>query len=269
MSFENQVVLITGASSGIGRCLSIDFAKSGAVVIGCGRARERLDQTLTKIRSASPSSIMIPCDVGSREQVQTMMAKVLEQFGRIDILINNAGIGMRKPFVETSLETVEEIMRTNYLGMIYCIHAALPSMIARRSGHIVNISSIAGIAGFLNLSAYCASKFAMNGFSESLYHELKPHGIHVSVICPGPVRTEFNRPFAGEPPQSPPWLIVEPEFISRAVLKAVEAKRFQVVPPRYLAFLCWIKQAVPGPFRALAYRAYRSRAKSNRKSRNL
>jgi short-subunit dehydrogenase len=200
MSFEKKIVLITGASTGIGRSLAIDFAKLGAVVIGCGRSKERLDQTLNEIRSANPSSTMIPCDVGNREQVQSMMAKVLEQFGRIDILINNAGIGMRKPFVETSLETVEEIMRTNYLGMIYCTHAVLPSMIARRSGHIVNISSVAGIAGFLNIAAYCASKFAMNGFSESLYHEIKPHGIHVSVICPGRVRTDFNRPFAGEPP---------------------------------------------------------------------
>jgi short-subunit dehydrogenase len=207
--------------------------------------------------------------VSNREQVQSLIDTTLQAFGRVDILINNAGIGMRKPFVETSLETVEEIMRTNYLGMIYCTHAVLPSMIARRSGHIVNVSSIAGIAGFLNLGAYCASKFAMNGFSESLYHELKPHGIHVSVICPGPVRTNFNRPFAGEAPQAPSWLTVEPEFISRAVLKAIETKRFQVVPPRYLAFLCWIKQAVPGPFRALAHRAYRSRAKSKRKSSNL
>ena len=160
------------------------------------------------------------------------------------------------------IETVEEIMRTNYLGMVYCTHAVLPSMIARRSGPIVNISSVAGIAGFLNIAAYCASKFAMNGFSESLYYEVKPHGIHVSVICPGPVRTDFNRPFAGEPPQSPPWLIVEPEFISRAVLKAIEANRFQVVPPWYLGVLCWMKQLLPGAFRAVAQRAYRTRMKS-------
>jgi short-subunit dehydrogenase len=259
MSFENQVVLITGASSGIGRSLALDFAKSGAVVIGCGRSQERLDETLNEIRPLNRSATMIPCDVGNREQAESMVAKVLADFGRVDILINNAGIGMRKPFAETPIETVEEIMRTNYLGMIYCTHALLPAMISRRSGHIVNISSIAGIAGFLNIAAYCASKFAMNGFSESLYYELKPHGIHVSVICPGPVRTEFNRRFTGEPPQSPPWLIVEPEFISRAVLKAIEAKRFQLVPPWYLALLCWIKQLLPGPFRALAHRAYGAR----------
>jgi short-subunit dehydrogenase len=259
MSFEDKIVVITGASSGIGRCLAVDFAKSGAVVVGCGRSPEKLQATLKEIRLTSPSSLMLPCDVGSREQVKGMIERTLQEFGRVDILINNAGIGMRKPFAETAIETVEEIMRTNYLGMIYCTHAVLPSMIERRSGHIVNISSVAGIAGFLNIGAYCASKFAMNGFSESLYYELKPHGIHVSVICPGPVRTEFNRPFAGEQPQSPPWLIVEPEFISRAVLKAIEAKRFQVVPPWYLGLLCRIKQLLPGPFRAVAHRAYSTR----------
>jgi short-subunit dehydrogenase len=269
MNFQNKVVLITGSSSGIGRCLVTDFAKLGAIVIGCGRSRERLDQAENEIRSSGRTVKMIPCDVGSREQVRSMVNQVMGEFGRVDILINNAGIGMRKPFAETPIETVEQIMRTNYLGMIYCTHAVLPSMIARRSGHVVNISSVAGIVGFLNISAYCASKFAMNGFSESLYHEVKPHGIHVSVICPGPVRTEFNRPFTGESPQSPSWLIVEPEFVSRAVLKAIAAKRFQFVPPWYLGFVCWMKQLLPGTFRALAHRAYYSRAKSRSKERRF
>ena len=186
MNFNNQVVLITGASSGIGRCLAIDFAKQGAVVIGCGRSQERLDRTLNEVRRASPSSTMIPCDVGNRQEVQSMVVGVLADFGKIDILINNAGIGMRKLFAETSVDTIEEIMRINYFGMVYCTHAALPSMIARGGGHIVNISSVAGIIGTPYLSGYCASKFAMNGFSESLYYELKPLGIHVSVICPDP-----------------------------------------------------------------------------------
>ena len=154
-----------------------------------------------------------------------MVSRVLADFGKIDILINNAGIGMRKPFVETSVDTLEEIMRTNYLGMVYCTHAALPSMIARGSGHIVNISSVAGIIGTLNLSGYCASKFAMNGFSESLYYELKPLGIHVSVICPGPVRTGFSKGFANSKPKSPDFLMLEPETVSQLVIRAIAAEK--------------------------------------------
>ena len=266
MNSTNQVVLITGASSGIGRCLAIDFAKRGAVVIGCGRSQERLDQTLTEVRRASPSSTMIPCDVGNRQEVQSMVAGVLADFGKIDILINNAGIGMRKPFAETSVDTIEEIMRINYFGMVYCTHAALPSMIARGSGHIVNISSVAGIIGTLNLSGYCASKFAMNGFSESLYYELKPLGIHVSVICPGPVSTDFNRSFADTKPKSPGFLMLAPETVSRLVIRAIAAKKFEVIMPWSLALICRVARMAPGLFRAVALRAFRSYVIARRKT---
>jgi short-subunit dehydrogenase len=196
--------------------------------------------------------------VGDRERVQGMVAKVLADFGKIDILINNAGIGMRKPFAETSVDVIEELMRTNYFGMVYFTHAVLASMIARGSGHIVNISSVAGIISTLNLAGYCASKFAMNGFSESLYYELKPLGIHVSVICPGPVRTDFNRAFANTRPKSPAFLTLAPETISRLVIRAIDAKKFEVIMPWSLALICWAARMAPGLFRAVALRAFRS-----------
>jgi len=267
MDFDGRVILITGASTGIGRCLAIDLAARGAIVVGCARSRERLDAALEDVRRASPSSRAIECDVGDREQVRAMMSKVLADFGKIDILINNAGIGMRKPFVETSLETLEEIMRTNYLGTVYCAHEVLPSMIARGSGHIVNISSGAGKIGSLNLAGYCASKFAMNGLSESLYHEIKPLGIHVTVICPGPVKTEFNKSFADAQPKSPPGLIISPDAVSKAVIKAIEAKRFEVVLPQWLALMCWFKRMTPNIFRALSHRAFQSRVVAVKRNR--
>jgi short-subunit dehydrogenase len=257
MRFQDQVVLITGASSGIGRRLAIDLATKGAAVIGCGRSAERLQRTEEELRRANPACAMVACDVGDRSRVGEMVAKVIADFGRIDILINNAGLGMRRPFVETSLETIEAIMRTNYLGMVYSTHAVLPSMIARTKGHIVNISSVAGKMGTLNTAAYCASKFAMNGFSESLYHELKPVGIHVSVICPGPVRTDFNKAFIDRPPKSPRSLVVSSEFVSQAVIQAIERKRFEVVVPRSLAWMCWFKGMAPSLFRSVAHRAFR------------
>ena len=195
-----------------------------------------------------------------------MVAKVLADFGKIDILINNAGIGMRKPFAETSVDNIEEIMRTNYLGMIYCTLAVLPSMIARGSGHIVNISSVAGIIGSLNLSGYCASKFAMNGFSESLYYELKPLGIHVSVICPGPVRTDFNRAFADTKPKSPGFLMLEPEAVSQLAIRAIDAKKFEAIMPWSLALFCRAARVAPGLFRAVALRAFRSYVIARRKT---
>jgi short-subunit dehydrogenase len=257
MDFKDQVILITGVSSGIGRSLAIDLAALGAAVIGCGRSEERLRETLDQMRRTSPSSTVVTCNISDSEQVRAIINKALADYGKIDVLINNAGIGMRKPFVETSLDTIEQITRTNYLGTIYCTHEVLPSMIARGSGHIVNISSGAGKIGTLNMAGYCASKFAVNGFSESLYHELKPLGIHVSVICPGPVRTAFNRSFADRPPKSPPSLIITPEAVSQAVMRVMETKKFEVVMPRWLALMCWLKRMTPNLFRSVSHRTFR------------
>ena len=258
MNFNDQVILITGSSNGIGKRLAIDLAARGAIVAGCGRSIPRLKDTLKEVRRLSPSSTMIGCDVSDSEQVRGMVGKVISDFGKIDVLINNAGIGMRRSFMETDLKTIEDLIRINYLGAVYCAHAALPSMIARQSGHIVNVSSVAGLIGTLNLAAYCASKFALNGWSESLYHELKPLGIHVSVICPGPVDTGFNRDFRESGPKSPPSLIVSAETVVQAVIRVLENKQFEVVLPRSSALMSALKRHLPNLFRAVAHRRFRS-----------
>jgi short-subunit dehydrogenase len=217
----------------------------------------RLKESLKEVRRHSPSSAMIGCDVSDLEQVRGMVAKVLADYGKIDVLINNAGVGMRKPFVDSELGAVEEMIRINFLGAAYCAHAVLPSMIARKTGHIVNISSGAGKIGTLNMSAYCASKFALNGWSESLYYELRPLGVKVSVVCPGPVRTEFNREFRDTEPKSPARLLVTPEAVSREIIKVIENNKFEVITPRWLAFLCALERHMPNLFRVLAQRKFR------------
>jgi short-subunit dehydrogenase len=257
MEFKDKIILITGASDGIGKRLAIDLSVRDAVIIAIGRSPARLETVLAEIRRASPRSISIRCDVGSRAEAHQMISKALGQFPAIDILINNAGIGMRKPFVETPLETIEELMRTNYLGTVYCTHEILPSMLARGCGHIVNISSVAGHIGTLNMAGYCASKFAINGFSESLYHELKPRGIAVSLVCPGPVKTAFNRSFAQTSPKSPRRFIISPESVSQTVLTIIEKRNFEMITPRSIAFMCGVKRFMPGLFRALSSRLFR------------
>lgn len=261
MNFLNRVIVITGASSGIGRQLAVEFAAHGAIVVGCGRSIIKLKEALKEVRHTSPRSTMIGCDVSDAEQVRGMVKKILADYGQIDILVNNAGIGMRQAFIETSLETVEQLMRTNYLGAVYCTHEALPSMIARRIGHIVNISSAAGKIGTLNMAAYCGSKFALNGWSESLYHELKPLGIKVSVICPGPVQTDFNRDFRDSEPKAPPAMVVTTDAVCREIIKAIESDKFEVVMPRSLALISLVARLMPGLFRALAQRRFRSYVK--------
>ena len=266
MNFQEQIIVITGASNGIGRCHAIDLAARGALDVGGGRSLERLQATAAEMQRTSPLSTAIQCDVAELDQVRAMVTGVLAKFGKIDILINNAGIGMRKPFADTPIEMIEELMRTNYFGVVYCTHEALPSMIARGSGHIVNISSVAGKIGTPNIAGYCASKFALNGLSESLYYELAPHGVSVSVICPGPVRTDFNKSFADTPPKSPEALVVSAEFVSAAVIKAIENRRFEVVLPRGLALICWVKRMAPNLFRALADRNFRHRVVETKKT---
>jgi uncharacterized protein len=258
MDFKDQVILITGASNGIGKQLAIECAERGATVAGCGRSIPRLKETLKEVRRASPASTMIGCDVSDAEQVHGMIGKVLEDYGKIDILINNAGVGMRRPFAETPLETIEMITRTNYLGALYCAHEALPSMIARGRGHIVNISSVAGKIGTLNMAAYCGSKFALNGWSESLYHELKPLGINVTVVCPGPVQTDFNREFRDTVPKAPPDLFVSAAAVCHEVINAIEKNKFEVVLPRWLRLIEAAKRHAPNLFRALAQRHFRA-----------
>jgi short-subunit dehydrogenase len=240
----------------------VEFAARGAIVVGCGRSIIKLKEALKEVRRTSPRSTMIGCDVSDAEQVRGMVKKIVADYGQIDILVNNAGIGMRKAFIETSLETVEQLMRTNYLGAVYCTHEALPSMIARRIGHIVNISSAAGKIGTLNMAAYCGSKFALNGWSESLYHELKPLGIKVSVICPGPVQTDFHRDFRDSEPKAPPAMVVTTDAVCREVIKAIESDKFEVVMPRSLALICLVARLMPGWFRALAQRRFRRYVKA-------
>jgi short-subunit dehydrogenase len=260
MDFKDQVALVTGASSGIGQRVAIDLAARGANVVGCSRSLEKLQDTAHELKRYSSSSTVMVCDVSAPEQVKEMVERVLSQFGRIDILINNAGFGAYQSFAESSIDSIESMLRTNYLGTVYCTKEVLPSMIARRSGHIANISSVAGKIATPNMASYCATKFALMGLSESLYHELKPLGIHVSVICPGPVRTKFRLLFDDLAPNASAFVVLDAAAVSQAIVKAIETERFEVVMPRVLAFVCFLKGLMPGFIRFLTSRALGPRA---------
>lgn len=259
MDFKDQVVLITGVSSGIGKQLAIDLAARGATVVGCGRSEEGLQETLLEMRLKSPSSTVHVCDVGRPEQVKGMVQRVLSDHGRIDILINNAGFGLYQNFVDTPLDSIEAMMRTNFLGAVYCTKEVLPSMIARRHGHIVNISSVAGKIGNPKMAAYSASKFALIGLTESLYHELRPLGIQVSVICPGPVRTKTRLLFDQLAPGAPEFLVLKPEVVSQVIIRTIQRKTFEVVIPFWLALACFCKGLMPNLFRLVSHRILRWR----------
>ena len=174
MDFKNKTVLITGASSGIGKQTAIEFAKLGANLILVARRKEKLDELANELEKFNVTTFVCQCDVSEKSQVKEMSKAVLEKFDSIDVLVNNAGFAIYGSVKDLSVDEIESQMETNYFGMMYCIKNFLPSMLEKKSGHIVNVASVAASFGLPGIASYCASKFAMLGFSEGLKHEL--HG---------------------------------------------------------------------------------------------
>jgi hypothetical protein len=175
-----------------------------------------------------------------------MGADILSRFARVDILVNNAGFAVFKSVKNLSIEEIESMTATNYHGMIYCTKAFLDSMLARRSGHIVNVASLAASFGIAGLSAYCASKFAMLGFSESLYHELSSTGVRVTVVSPIAVKTSFfdHESFGGRMTNYTGYAL-DPRSVSRAIVAAANSPRLEITVPFYARGAVWFKHTLP------------------------
>ncbi len=184
----NKVIFITGVSSGFGRDLAIEAAKAGHTVIGTVRKEEQLQQ-VNNLQQGKTFGYLL--DVNNHEEVQEVIANVVDRFGKIDVLINNAGYGLMGAVEETSMEEARMQMETNFFGALAVTQAALPFMRKEKSGHIIQFSSIAGILSSPGLGLYNASKFALEGMSEALYLEVAPLGIRVTIVEPGPFRTKW------------------------------------------------------------------------------
>jgi len=245
MSFTGKVVLITGASSGIGRAAAIQFAKEGACVILVARRKEKLDQIDKELKKFNASTLVCECDVSDKTQVKKMSKMVLEKYESVDILVNNAGFAIYGSVSNLTIEDIESQMATNYLGMVYCIKNFLPLMIKKKSGHIVNVASVAGSIGLPGIASYCASKFAMLGFSEGLKHELKETGVGVTVVSPIMVRTNFfDHPSFEKMPKYSPTSI-SAETVAKAILKASDSPRLEIIVPSVARIAVWLKSTFP------------------------
>ena len=191
-----QVAVVTGAGRGIGRAIALKLAELGAHTVLCGRSREALEQTAAAMQNSGQSSVkssLIECDVTDLQSVDALAEHVERTFHRIDILVNNAGIGgAGGPLHQLAPNDWERVLNTNLRGAYYCIRSLAPLMIKARTGHIINISSLAGKNALPNGAAYAASKWGLNGLTYSVAEELRAHNIRVSVICPGSVHTEFS-----------------------------------------------------------------------------
>lgn len=191
MNFKNKRVWITGASSGIGENLAYAFASQGAHLILSARNESELERVKNNCHDAA-SVFIYPIDLENLAGIQNTAKRVLERYGKIDILINNAGISQRSLAKETSLEVDQKIMNINFFGTIALTKAVLPSMITHQLGHIVVITSAVGIIGSPLRSTYAASKHALHGFFDSLRAEIYKDNIQVTIVCPGFVRTNVS-----------------------------------------------------------------------------
>ncbi|AJM91525.1 SDR family NAD(P)-dependent oxidoreductase [Nitrosopumilus piranensis] len=245
MDFKNTNVLITGASSGIGQQTAIEFAKLGANIILVARRKEKLDKVANELEKFKVSTLVCPCDVSNKVQVKEMSNTVLEKFPSVDILVNNAGFAIYGSVKDISIDEIESQMETNYFGMVYCIKNFLPSMLNKKSGHIINVASVAASFGLPGIASYCASKFAILGFSEGLKHELIDTGVGITVVSPIMVRTDFfdHPSFEKMPKYSPTSL--SSKTVAKAILKAANSSRLEIIVPSVVRSAVWLKHTFP------------------------
>ena len=232
-NLAGKTVLITGAGCGIGKLMALEAAQEGADLILVDINAESLESAASAAEQAGATCVAHTCDISDHDKVATVCADVEARFGAVDVLINNAGIVTGKPFLDLSLDDMHRSMDVNFWGHVYFTRRFLPGMLARGRGNIVNLASSSGLLGMVNLSDYCASKFADVGFSEALRRELKSSGhtgIVVTCVCPYVIDTGmFNgfKPLLFNP-------VLKPENVAAAVMAAVRKNRPYVFMPFFM-----------------------------------
>ena len=227
---KNEVIIITGASSGIGKALAFALAKKGNKLVLAGRNKEKLNAVLQKMNEVNISAISIVTDVCKKEDCKNLINKCITEFGRIDVLINNAGISMRALFNESDLEIIDKVMNTNFWGTVFCTKYALPYLL-QSNGSLVGVSSIAGHIGLPERSAYSASKFAMNGFLESVRSENMENDLHVLIACPGFTASNIRKAALtkdGTPQKESPrneQKMMTAEKVAKNIICAIDCKK--------------------------------------------
>lgn len=255
-AFSEKVVFITGGSAGIGAGLGREFAHHGAKVALAARSVDRLNSVIKEIESHGGVAMAVACDVTSRESLDATVASVLERFGRLDVVVANAGFGVSGAMQALTTEDYRRQFDTNVFGVLDTIYAALPLLIESR-GQVVLISSVMGKLGRAGSSAYVSSKFAVCGLAESIHYELKPQGIAVTCINPGLVESQFRMTNnaseyqSGESDPAPQWLVVPTEVAARTIVRAVRKRKREVTITGHGKALVALHQFAPWIFHAI------------------
>jgi short-subunit dehydrogenase len=229
-TFKDKVVIVTGASYGIGEAIAREFARNGSKVVLAARSEIRLSDIVKELKMENHEAIFVKTDVTIESDCKRLIEKTVERFGKINILVNNAGISMRASFIDVDLKVLRRLMEVNFWGTVYCTKYALPYILEQK-GSLVAVSSVAGFHGLPGRTGYSASKFAIHGFLETIRIENLKKGLHVMIIAPGFTTTEIrkraltaNGEEQGESPRDEHKLM-PPEYVAKWVLKGIRKKK--------------------------------------------
>jgi short-subunit dehydrogenase len=240
--WQDKIVLVTGASRGLGRVIAETFAESGAKLVLAARGEEALNRAAAELREAGHEVIAVPTDVTETDQVTTLIERTVEHYGGLDVLVNNVGRSARGELARTPPAEVREMFELNVMSVIGCTQTALPHLLKSR-GHVVNIGSLASRVAPRYLGAYALSKFPLAAYSQQLRLELGREGLHVLLVCPGPIAGDDRTRYAGEnldglpksaakPGGGANISLLRPEKVAREILTACEKRRPELVLPR-------------------------------------
>jgi uncharacterized protein len=251
MDFHEKIAVITGASSGIGRATAIELARRGTNVVLAARRAELLESVAAECRKYGVRAHVVVTDVRDRDACRELIAAA----GDVDMLINNAGFALYDSVEHARTDEMRDMMETNYFGAVHCTQAVLPQMLARGQGSIVNVGSITGIMGFARMGGYCATKFAMSGWTEALRDEVIGKGVRVALVCPATTDTEFfvKAERGKMPAASRLMLAVPPERVARAICASVADGRYRRTLPLLAAAYMRFKEFAP----SLAHMVFR------------
>jgi NAD(P)-dependent dehydrogenase (short-subunit alcohol dehydrogenase family) len=253
--WHNKVVLVTGGSSGLGRMIAERFVRAGTKLAIAGLEAAAVARASEEMQSGG-EVLGVHADITKQEDVDRLFAQTIERFGRLDVLVNNAGRSMRGKVLDTTPEQFRDLMELNLIALVRCTRAAVPHLLAQR-GHVVNIGSLAAKSAARWVGAYPATKFAVAAYSQQLRLELGPQGLHVLLVCPGPVERKDARlyPLAGlegipesarRPGGGVKTKAISPEKLADAILAACENRRPEIVMPGKARLLFAIAQLWPG-----------------------
>ena len=231
VDLESKVALVTGAGRGIGRGICLALADAGAHVVAAARTTAEINAVARKITDAGGKATAIAADIANEDDVVALFGQIRDTIGRLDVLVNNAGVGAYGPVVDFAAADVDRIMAVNVRGTFLCCREAMKLMIPRRQGYIINISSVVGFRGYPDQAAYTAAKHAVMGLTKSLAVEAQEHGIRVSAISPGGVDTEMIR---RSRPDLDPSVLMHPEDIAQSVIYLLSLSERAAVDEIYI-----------------------------------